>query len=50
MRWPPTAPSSPPTSTASWRAVASSKPSNRDIARRIDAAMENVRLVLESND
>lgn len=23
---------------------------NRDIARRIDAAMENVRLVLESND
>ncbi|HEY5964253.1 MAG TPA: DUF4164 domain-containing protein [Xanthobacteraceae bacterium] len=24
--------------------------SNRDIARRIDAAMENVRLVLESND
>ncbi len=24
--------------------------SNRDIARRIDAAMENVRLVLESSD
>ena len=23
---------------------------NRDIARRIDAAMENIRLVLESND
>jgi len=23
---------------------------NRDIARRIDAAMENIRVVLESND
>ena len=47
MRWPPTAPSSPPTSTASWREAAQLEASNRDIARRIDAAMENIRLVLE---
>ncbi len=44
----PTAPSSPPTSTRSSRKVRSLESANREIARRLDAAMENIRLVLES--
>ena len=46
----PTAPGSPPSSTAMPARARSLESTNREIARRLDAAMENIRSVLDAQD
>ena len=50
MRSMPTAPGSPPISTRSSARARSLEAANRDVAGRLDAAMENIRHVLEAQD
>ncbi len=47
-RWTPIVPSWPPISMSISARCAAWNPRTREIARRLDAAMENIRLVLES--